>query len=245
MILIGGNTLAYTQVHALKPITININVGKQGPPGPKGDKGDKGDTGATGATGPQGPQGIQGNTGATGATGATGPQGPQGDTGATGATGPQGDTGATGPQGPQGIQGVMGLQGPVGPQGPQGDTGATGPQGVPGAEGPQGPPGQGVLFGHLIVIKHVININGGDAVASQFTIHVSGNHQSPDTFPGSETGTDVTLGFGSYQVSEEILGNTVLMQHTTTQYSTDCSGVIHPDETKTCTVTNFFNPLFP
>jgi hypothetical protein len=80
MIMIGGNTLAYTQVHALKPITININVGKQGPPGPKGDKGPKGDTGATGATGPQGPKGD------TGATGATGPQGPKGDTGATGAT---------------------------------------------------------------------------------------------------------------------------------------------------------------
>jgi hypothetical protein len=89
------------------------------------------------------------------------------------------------------------LQGPVGPQGPEGDIGATG------ATGPQGPPGQGVLFGHLIVIIHVTgNIHGGTggATASDFIIHVSGNHQSPDTFPGSETGTDVTLGFGSYQV---------------------------------------------
>jgi hypothetical protein len=114
MIMIGGNTIAYTQVHALKPITININVGKQGPQGPKGDKGD---TGATGATGPQGPQGIQGDTGATGATG---PQGIQGDTGATGSTGSQGA------QGIQGVQGLMGLQGPVGPQGPKGDTGPQG-----------------------------------------------------------------------------------------------------------------------
>ena len=70
--------------------------------------------------------------------------------------------------------------------------------------GTQGPPGQGVLFGHLIVIKHVVTENGGNANASDFIIHVSGNHQSPDTFPGSETGTDVTLGFGSYQVTEEI-----------------------------------------
>jgi hypothetical protein len=107
------------------------------------------------------------------------------------------------------------------------------------------PPGQGVLFGHLIVIKHVVNENGGNANASDFTIHVTGNHQSPDTFPGSETGTDVTLGVGSYQVTEEIPDNTVLSQHTHTQYSADCSGVIHPDETKTCTVTNFFNPLVP
>ena len=62
----------------------------------------------------------------------------------------------------------------------------------PGAEGPQGPPGQGVLFGHLIVITHVTgNIHGatGGATASDFIIHVSGNHQSPDTSLGSETGT--------------------------------------------------------
>jgi len=108
--------------------------------------------------------------------------------------------------------------------------------------GPQGPAGQGVEFGHLVVIKHVININGGDAVASDFTIHVSGNHQSPDTFPGSEMGTEVTLGFGSYQVTEETVPNSPIGQHTSTQFSKDCSGVIHPDETKTCTINNLFNP---
>jgi hypothetical protein len=141
----------------------------------------------------------------------------------------------------------MGLQGPVGPQGPQGDTGATGPQGVLGAEGPQGPPGQGVLFGHLIVIKHVDNRNQspdgvGTAVASDFIIHVSGNHQSPDTFPGSETGTDVTLGFGSYQVTEVAPCQGTLNCYEAA-FSPDCSGVIHPDETKTCTITNTFVPV--
>jgi hypothetical protein len=77
-------------------------------------------------------------------------------------------------------------------------------------------------------------------------MNVSGNHQSPDSFPGSETGANVTLGFGSYQVSEEIQ-NTAKIQdiHTHAQFSTDCLGVIHPDERKTCTVTNFFNPLVP
>jgi hypothetical protein len=50
IIMIGGNTLAYTQVHALKPIIININVGKE----PKGDKGDTG------------PQGVKGDTGQAG-----------------------------------------------------------------------------------------------------------------------------------------------------------------------------------
>ncbi len=54
---------------------------------------------------------------------------------------------------------------------------------------------------------------------------------------------DVRLGFGSYQVSEEILGNTVLSQHTHAQFGTDCSGVIHPDETKTCTIANVFIPF--
>jgi hypothetical protein len=91
-IMIGGNTLAYTQVHALKPIIININVGK----GPKGDKGD---------TGPQGPQGVQGPVGPQGATGATG---------ATDATGPQGPQGVQGPVGPQGPQGVKGDTGQAG-----------------------------------------------------------------------------------------------------------------------------------
>jgi hypothetical protein len=36
----------------------------------------------------------------------------------------------------------------------------------------------------------------------------------------------VTLGFGSYKVTEEI-PNTFIRQHTSTQFSEDCSGVIH------------------
>ena len=108
-------------------------------------------------------------------------------------------------------------------------------------QGEQGPPGQGIQFGHLIVVKHVINLNQGNAEASDFIIHIEGNNQSPDTFPGSETGTLVTLGFGSYKVTEEI-PNDVIRQHTSTQFSEDCSGVIHPDETKQCNITNIFNP---
>jgi hypothetical protein len=54
-------------------------------------------------------------------------------------------------------------------------------------------------------------------------IHVDGNHQNPDTFPGSETGTEVTLGFGSYKVTEETTPNTVISQHTSSQFSKDCS----------------------
>jgi hypothetical protein len=64
------------------------------------------------------------------------------------------------------------------------------------------------------------------------------------TFPGSETGTDVKLGFGSYQETETI-PNRIQDIHISEQFSIGCSGVIHPDETKTCTVTNSYNPLVP
>jgi hypothetical protein len=66
---------------------------------------------------------------------------------------------------------------------------------------------------------------------------VARNHQQADTFPGSETGIDVTLGFGSYRVADEI-HNSVLSQDTLSQYRTDCSGVIHTNETKTRTIPN-------
>jgi len=92
----------------------------------------------------------------------------------------------------------------------------------------------------LIVYKHVIKSGGPNpAKASDYTIHVDGNNQSPDTFPGSEDGTDVTIGFGSYSVSE-VIGPQVHFSGTT-QFSEDCKGVIHPDETKTCIITNIVN----
>jgi len=100
-----------------------------------------------------------------------------------------------------------------------------------------GHPAHGVLFEHLIVSKIVINIYGGNGQARDFTIHVGRNHQQADTFPGSETGIDVTLGFGSYRVTDEI-HSSVLSQDTLSQYSTDCSRVIHSDETKTRTIAN-------
>jgi hypothetical protein len=57
----------------------------------------------------------------------------------------------------------------------------------------------------LIIYKHVVNSRGPNpAKASDNTIHLDGNNQTPDTFPGSEDGTDVTIGFGSYSVSEVI-----------------------------------------
>jgi len=164
--------------------------------------------------------------------GPPGPQGPQGE---------KGDKGDTGDQGPQGPQGETGPEGPQGEQGPKGDTG---PQGPPGPQGPQGETGQGVEFGTLNVIVDVTNLNGGTAEASDFTIRVDGNHQTPDTFQGSETGTIVTLGFGSYSVSSTP-SSELKQESLSTRYDEGCRDVIHPEETKTCTVIILYNPNYP
>ena len=52
----------------------------------------------------------------------------------------------------------------------------------------------------LIVIKHVINDNGGTATAANFTLDSGGANDTPDNFPGAEApGTEVTLNAGSLQ----------------------------------------------
>ncbi|HET7113714.1 MAG TPA: hypothetical protein VFI57_08725, partial [Pyrinomonadaceae bacterium] len=87
--------------------------------------------------------------------------------------------------------------------------------------------------GKLIVIKHVINDNGGTATAANFTLDSGGAGDSPDNFAGAESpGTEVTLDAGTYNVTES--GPTGY----TASFSTDCSGSIANGETKTCTVTN-------
>ncbi len=167
--------------------------------------------------------GFDENSGLKILKGLQGPPGPQGPKGDTGSQGPQGLTGNTGPQGPPGINGTNGSQGP---------------QGLTGNTGPQGPPGQGIEFGNLTVIV-LANGNGGDpSLTPSFTVHIIGNQQTPDTFPASESGTQVRLGFGSYQVTEDPPTLPNLSGHLRTTFSQDCSGVIHPNETKTCTITN-------
>jgi hypothetical protein len=84
----------------------------------------------------------------------------------------------------------------------------------------------------LVVIKHVINDNGGTAVASDFTLDSGGTNDSPDDFAGDELGTTVSLDAGSYGVTE-----TGPPGYTRSD-SADCSGTIALGETKTCTVTN-------
>jgi len=90
---------------------------------------------------------------------------------------------------------------------------------------------------HLNVIKHVVNDNGGEATAGDFSMHVSGASPSPATFPGADApGTSVTLGAGAYNVTET--------EHSDYQasYSADCSGTIAINATKTCTITNDDSP---
>jgi hypothetical protein len=85
----------------------------------------------------------------------------------------------------------------------------------------------------LIVIKHVINDNGGTAVASDFTLDSGGTNDSPDDFAGAEApGTTITLDAGSYDVTESGPSGY------TASFSAGCAGSIANGETKTCTVTN-------
>src|SRR6185503_4452808 len=87
--------------------------------------------------------------------------------------------------------------------------------------------------GKLIVIKHVINDNGGTATAANFTLDSGGGNDTPDNFAGAESpGTEVTLDAGSYNVTESGPSGY------TASFSADCSGTIANGQTKTCTVTN-------
>lgn len=85
---------------------------------------------------------------------------------------------------------------------------------------------------HLIVIKHVINDDGGTKIAADFTMNVTGTNVSMTSFIGSEIGTNVTLDPGAYSVDENFVAdyNKTL--------GTDCTGTVTAGETKTCIVTN-------
>ena len=92
---------------------------------------------------------------------------------------------------------------------------------------------EGVQPASLTVIKHVINDNGGTAVAGDFTMNVTGTNVSDTSFPGVESpGTTVTLDGGSYSVDEDAFTGYAK------SLGTDCSGTIANGESKTCTITN-------
>jgi hypothetical protein len=101
--------------------------------------------------------------------------------------------------------------------------------------------GKGMKFGYLTVKVHTVDsFNQLEPIqSSDFTVSVSGNQQSPDTFPGSESGTDVKVGFGNYQVTQDIPNNSNTGEgHMSVHFSQDCSGLMHINDDKTCTITN-------
>jgi hypothetical protein len=90
--------------------------------------------------------------------------------------------------------------------------------------------------GTLIVKKHVIDDNGGQKHANDFTMKVTAGHPSQSSFAGSESGTTVTVDAGSYSVDEDSVSGY------TKTLGADCSGTIANGETKTCTITNDDQP---
>jgi uncharacterized repeat protein (TIGR01451 family) len=84
----------------------------------------------------------------------------------------------------------------------------------------------------LTVIKHVVNDSGGTKSAGDFTLTVSGSTPSPASFPGSESGTVVTLQPGPYAVNEAPVSGY------TGSKSAGCSGTLSFGDTATCTVNN-------
>jgi uncharacterized repeat protein (TIGR01451 family) len=93
------------------------------------------------------------------------------------------------------------------------------------------------LQGQLTVIDHVVNDNGGNAAAGDFTIVVDGAQASPSMFQGDEQGTTVSVEPGDYKVGLEdgpagYAGS----------YSDGCSGSIAAGESKTCTITENDSP---
>ncbi|OGM87387.1 hypothetical protein A2616_01265 [Candidatus Woesebacteria bacterium RIFOXYD1_FULL_33_11] len=86
------------------------------------------------------------------------------------------------------------------------------------------------------VIKHVINDNGGNSIASDFVINVTGVNPDNTSFAGSESGTVVTLDPGEYGVDEDYFAGY------TKSLSVDCSETVSFGDSKTCTITNDDEP---
>jgi hypothetical protein len=86
---------------------------------------------------------------------------------------------------------------------------------------------------NLIVIKEVVNDNGGTASPGDFTMTIDDDGTNPPDFPGAGApGTTVPVDPGPYTVTETGPSGY------TPSVSTDCVGTIAAGETKTCTITN-------
>src|SRR3989338_1216594 len=92
--------------------------------------------------------------------------------------------------------------------------------------------------GTLVVVKQVVNNDGGEKVAGDFSLHVTSGEIDVPGSPaaGDEDGVGYTLEAGDYQVGEDnVFGYSSI-------FSDDCDdgGVVAvaAGETKTCTNTN-------
>lgn len=85
---------------------------------------------------------------------------------------------------------------------------------------------------NLILVKHLPNDNGGDAIESDFAVYVDGNLSSWGSHP---------IDAGTYTISEATLPG-----YTPSVWSNDCSSdgevTLGPGETKTCEITNDDEP---
>ena len=85
----------------------------------------------------------------------------------------------------------------------------------------------------LIVVKNVINDDGGKAKAPNFNLSVTGSSPTPASFPGDAGGTVVTLLPGAYSVHEAAAAGYA------TSMDAGCTGTLaHYGDKATCTVTN-------
>jgi YVTN family beta-propeller protein len=93
--------------------------------------------------------------------------------------------------------------------------------------------------GMLTVKKILVNDGGGSRRPSDFTINVDGNNPTPQSFPGSSSGTSVELNKGRYSVTETGPSGY------TSNPSSGCSGSINPEQERNCTITNVYNKPVP
>ena len=94
-------------------------------------------------------------------------------------------------------------------------------------------------LGKITVVKNVINNDRGTKKPSDFMIFVTGNSPSPNNFPGSASGTSVSIQAGKYEVVEASVSGY------TTTYSSGCSGSITGGESIRCVVSNDDIPPTP
>ncbi|MBA4180761.1 MAG: hypothetical protein C0506_09255 [Anaerolinea sp.] len=93
----------------------------------------------------------------------------------------------------------------------------------------------------LTIIKEVVNGNGGTAASSDFTIAVTGTNATPSSFPGSSTGTAVTMDAGTFSITESGpsgYSGSISGTGCPTTFGASAAVSIAAGATVTCTITN-------